>query len=304
MLNANYHQPVLLEACLDGLAIQPDGTYVDVTFGGGGHSRAILAQLGPQGRLFGFDQDEDAQENALDDPRFRLLPFNFRFFKQSLRLERVQQVNGVLADLGVSSHQLDTPDRGFSFRFDATLDMRMQQNGGKSAEDILNTYNATDLQTLFSQYGEVRNAKTLAETIVRTRRQKKIERIEEFLVAIDPCIKGKRNRYLSQVFQALRMEVNDEIAALKIMLEQATNQLAVGGRLVVMSYHSLEDRLVKNWTKHGSFEKEPEKDIYGHYYCPLKAINRKLIVPSEEEIKINPRARSAKLRIAEKVMKK
>ena len=274
---------------------------MDVTFGGGGHSRAMLKKMGENAKLYGFDQDEDAFENVPDDKRFRLLPFNFRFLKQSLRLERVKEVDGILADLGVSSHQFDTADRGFSFRFDAELDMRMNQTGDITAKDVLNTYSAEKLQDVFGFYGEVRNAKTLAQGIVQARQTKKIDRISELLRIMAPYIKGKENRYLSQVFQALRMEVNDEIGALKDLLVQATDMLKPGGRLVVLTYHSLEDRLVKNWFKNGSFEEEPEKDEYGRYNCPLKAINKKPIAPSEEEIELNPRSRSAKLRIAEKV---
>lgn len=296
-----YHNPVLLQACVDGLNIAPDGVYVDVTFGGGGHSRAILKSLGENGRLIGFDQDEDALVNVPEDSRFKLLPFNFRFLKQSLRLERVKEVTGILADLGVSSHQFDTADRGFAFRFEAELDMRMNQGGDITAKDVLNTYTAEKLQDVFGFYGEVRNARTLAHAIVQARQQKKIERISELLRIMEPYIKGKENRYLSQVFQALRMEVNDEIGALKDLLVQATEMLQPGGRLVVLTYHSLEDRLVKNWIKNGSFDDEPEKDEFGRFNCPLKAINKKPIVPSDEEIDENPRARSAKLRIAEKV---
>jgi 16S rRNA (cytosine1402-N4)-methyltransferase len=301
MENQIYHNPVLLQECIDGLNIQPLGVYVDVTFGGGGHSRAMLQKMGENAKLYGFDQDEDALENVPDDKRFRLLPFNFRFLKQSLRLERVKEVDGILADLGVSSHQFDTADRGFSFRFDAELDMRMNQTGDITAKDVLNTYSAEKLQDVFGFYGEVRNAKTLAQGIVQARQTKKIDRISELLRIMAPYVKGKENRYLSQVFQALRMEVNDEIGALKDLLVQATDMLKPGGRLVVLTYHSLEDRLVKNWVKNGSFEDEPEKDEYGRYNCPLKAINKKPIAPSEEEIELNPRSRSAKLRIAEKV---
>ncbi len=301
MENQIYHNPVLLQECIDGLNIQPLGVYVDVTFGGGGHSRAMLQKMGKNAKLYGFDQDEDALENVPDDKRFRLLPFNFRFLKQSLRLERVKEVDGILADLGVSSHQFDTADRGFSFRFDAELDMRMNQTGDITAKDVLNTYSAEKLQDVFGFYGEVRNAKTLAQGIVQARQTKKIDRISELLRIMAPYVKGKENRYLSQVFQALRMEVNDEIGALKDLLVQATDMLKPGGRLVVLTYHSLEDRLVKNWVKNGSFEDEPEKDEYGRYNCPLKAINKKPIAPSEEEIELNPRSRSAKLRIAEKV---
>ncbi len=301
MENQIYHNPVLLQECIDGLNIQPLGVYVDVTFGGGGHSRAMLQKMGENAKLYGFDQDEDALENVPDDKRFRLLPFNFRFLKQSLRLERVKDVDGILADLGVSSHQFDTADRGFSFRFDAELDMRMNQTGDITAKDVLNTYSAEKLQDVFGFYGEVRNAKTLAQGIVQARQTKKIDRISELLRIMAPYVKGKENRYLSQVFQALRMDVNDEIGALKDLLVQATDMLKPGGRLLVLTNHSLEDRLVKNWVKNGSFEDEPEKDEYGRYNCPLKAINKKPIAPSEEEIELNPRSRSAKLRIAEKV---
>ncbi len=301
MQEQNYHKPVLLEESVEGLAILPQGTYVDVTFGGGGHSQLILEQLGANGRLLAFDQDQDAAENCPKDERFRLLPFNFRYFKQSLRLEAVKKVDGVLADLGISSHQIDTADRGFSFRFDAELDMRMNQDGDLTAKHIINSYRAEALQQVFGQYGELRNARTLAKTIVNARVHQKIERIAQLLTVVAPVIKGKKNRYLSQLFQALRMEVNDEIAALKEMLQQATELLKPKGRLVLITYHSLEDRLVKNWIKHGTFDKEPEKNLYGHFYKPLKAVNRKVIVPTTSEIEKNPRARSAKLRIAEKL---
>jgi 16S rRNA (cytosine1402-N4)-methyltransferase len=301
MEELTYHNPVLLNECIEGLNIKPDGVYADVTFGGGGHSAAMLNKIAESGKLYAFDQDEDALKNIPNDLRFRLLPFNFRFLKQSLRLERVKELDGVLADLGVSSHQFDTAERGFSFRFDAELDMRMNQSGDISAKDILNSYSAEKLQNVLGFYGEVRNAKTLANVIVQARQQKKIERISDLLRIIEPYIIGKENRYLSQVFQALRMEVNDEIGALKDLLVQATDLLKPGGRLVVLTYHSLEDRLVKNWIKNGSFEDEPQKDEFGRYQCPLKAINKKPIQPSEEEIIVNNRARSAKLRIAEKV---
>jgi 16S rRNA (cytosine1402-N4)-methyltransferase len=301
MEELTYHNPVLLNECIEGLNIKPDGVYADVTFGGGGHSAAMLNKIAESGKLYAFDQDEDALKNIPNDLRFRLLPFNFRFLKQSLRLERVKELDGVLADLGVSSHQFDTAERGFSFRFDAELDMRMNQSSDISAKDILNSYSAEKLQNVLGFYGEVRNAKTLANVIVQARQQKKIERISDLLRIIEPYIMGKENRYLSQVFQALRMEVNDEIGALKDLLVQATDLLKPGGRLVVLTYHSLEDRLVKNWIKNGSFEDEPQKDEFGRYQCPLKAINKKPIQPSEEEIIVNNRARSAKLRIAEKV---
>lgn len=296
----HYHNPVLLQACIEGLDIKPDGTYVDVTFGGGGHSAAILEQLGPQGRLYGFDQDADAAANRLNDERFKLLPYNFRFLKRYLRLEGVREVDGILADLGVSSHQFDTASRGFSFRFDAPLDMRMNQEGDTTAADVVQTYPEQELQTLLSQYGEVRNARTLAQRLVQARQQGSLNTVGEFIAAIEPCIKGKRNRYLSQVFQALRMEVNEEIDVLQDMLQQATDVLRPGGRLVVIAYHSLEDRLIKRLIKQGTFEREPEKDEYGNFHLPLKATHKKVILPRPEEIQQNPRARSAKLRIAEK----
>lgn len=301
MEEQQYHKPVLLEACVDGLAIQPNGIYVDVTFGGGGHSRRILEKLGEKGRLYAFDQDADAAANQLNDPRFVLIPQNFRLLKRFLRVEGIRKIDGLLADLGVSSHQFDTADRGFSFRFDAKLDMRMDQRTPKTAEDIVLTYRAEELQQIFGQYGEVRNARTLAQVIVKARETGiNMQTVGAFIAAIESCIKGKRNRYLSQVFQALRMEVNEEIEALKEMLWQSTEVLKPDGRLVVLSYHSLEDRLVKNLIKKGTFEGEPDKDVYGNFYQPLKAVNRKIILPSQEEIDENPRARSAKLRIAER----
>ncbi|BDS12859.1 16S rRNA (cytosine(1402)-N(4))-methyltransferase RsmH [Aureispira anguillae] len=305
MEKLNYHNPVLLQESIEGLNIKPDGVYVDVTFGGGGHSTEILKRLGENGRLYAFDQDADAAENIIDDSRFRLLPHNFRFLKRFLRLEGVRKIDGLLADLGVSSHQFDTADRGFSFRFDARLDMRMNQGAELTAEKVINSYNAQQLQHIFGMYGEVRNAKTLAQLIVKTRESGVVlKTIGDFVAAIDKCIKGKKNRYLSQVFQALRMEVNEEIEVLKEMLWQSTEVLHTGGRLVVISYHSLEDRLAKNLIKKGTFEKEPEKDDYGNFYQPLKAINKKIILPTEQEIKENPRARSAKMRIAERTDKK
>lgn len=295
-----YHNPVLLKECIEGLNIKEDGIYVDVTFGGGGHSKEILKNLGENGKLYGFDQDEDAFANAPNDKRLKLLPFNFSFLKQGLRIERVKKVDGVLADLGVSSHQFDTAERGFSFRFEAELDMRMNQNSEKTAKDILNTYSAEKLQEILGQYGEVRNAKTLANAIVQSRQTKKIERVSELLRTIKPLVMGKENRYLSQVFQALRMEVNNEIETLKELLIQSTDILNPGGRLVVLTYHSLEDRLVKNWIKNGCFDDEPLKDEFGNTKTCLTAINKKPIVPDEDEVSTNPRSRSAKLRIAEK----
>lgn len=305
MEELNYHNPVLLQESIDGLNIQPEGIYVDVTFGGGGHSSLILKHLGPNGKLYAFDQDGDAAANVIEDDRFTLIPHNFRFLKRFLRLEGARKVDGILADLGVSSHQFDTADRGFSFRFDAQLDMRMNQAAELTAEKVINTYSAQKLQDIFGMYGEVRNAKTLAQLIVQTRASGvALKTIGDFIAVIGRCIKGKKNRYLSQVFQALRMEVNEEVDVLQEMLWQTTEVLNTGGRLVVISYHSLEDRLAKNLIKKGTFEKEPEKDEYGNFYQPLKAVNKKIIVPTEREIKDNPRARSAKMRIAERTDKK
>lgn len=295
-----YHQPVMLQECLDGLNLKPNGIYVDATLGGGGHTRAILERLGSGARVFGFDQDEDVRKHLPQDPRFRWMPFNFRFLRKSLRIEGITKVDGILADLGVSSHQLDTPSRGFSYRFNAPLDMRMNNKGDLTAADILAEYNAEQLQNIFSQYGEVRNAKTLAQTIVEQRSRKAIETIEDLLFVMQACLKGDKFRYYAQVFQALRMEVNDELGALKTFLEESTTLLAPGGRLVVMSYHSLEDRLVKNWLRNGCFEDEPQKDSFGHFYVPMLNLTKKVIVASAEENKRNPRAHSAKLRIGER----
>ena len=297
-----YHDPVLLNESVDGLITDPAGVYVDVTFGGGGHSALILKKINNQGKLFGFDQDPDAKENVLLDSRFVLIPSNFRYLKDMLRLEGIFQVDGILADLGVSSHQIDTESRGFSFRFNASMDMRMNPEMEIQASDILKTYDESNLQRIFSEYGELRNAKTLAKVIVDGRNDlTQMEQIESFLSLIDSCIRGKRNKYLSQVFQALRIEVNKEMDVLKEMLLQSIDLLKPGGRLSVISYHSLEDRLVKRIIQKGTFEAEAEKDFYGNYYKPLKAINKKIICASEEELKLNSRARSAKLRIAEKV---
>lgn len=291
----------MLWESIEGLNVNPDGIYVDVTFGGGGHSGAILSKLSDKGNLYGFDQDEDVLNNIPPDKRFKLLPFNFRFLKQSLRLNGLKAVDGILADLGVSSHQFDTADRGFSFRFDAELDMRMNQSSSLTAKEVLNTYTAEKLQDIFGFYGEVRNAKTLANVITVARQVKKFDRISDLLQVIDPFIKGKENRYLSQVFQALRMEVNDEIGALKELLVQSADLLKMGGRIVVLTYHSLEDRLVKNYFKHSSFEDEPEKDEFGNFIQKFKVINKKPLTPSDSEIAYNPRSRSAKMRIAEKI---
>ena len=298
---SSYHQPVMLRECLEGLNIQKDGIYVDVTFGGGGHSKAILEQLGPNGRLIGFDQDPDAKNNVPNDDRFTFIDQNFQFLKNQLRFLGIKKVDGILADLGVSSHQFDAADRGFSIRFDATLDMRMDQSREKDAKYILNNYAEEDLHKIFGMYGEVHNAKSLAALIAKARVINPIENVAAFKELIKPMVKrGKENQYYAQVFQALRIEVNEELEVLKNFLEQSAEVLKPSGRLVVMSYHSLEDRLVKNYILKGKFSGEVEKDLYGNSFTPLKSITRKAVVATEEEVKINNRARSAKLRIAEK----
>lgn len=298
---SEYHVPVMLKECIDGLNIDPDGTYVDVTFGGGGHSREILKHLGPKGRLIAFDQDADAQRNIIDDERFVFVDQNFRYLKNFCRLHGAIPVNGILADLGVSSHQFDEADRGFSIRFDAELDMRMNQLGELTAKDVVNNYPVADLHRIFGIYGEIQNAKSLAETIATARLNASIVTIADLKNVISNRIpKGKENKYLAQVFQALRIEVNQELEALKDFLMQSAEVLGVGGRLVVMSYHSLEDRLVKNFIAKGKFSGEVEKDLYGNDNKPLVAVSRGAITASAEEIINNNRARSAKLRIAVK----
>lgn len=297
----SYHQPVMLQECLEGLNIQKNGIYVDVTFGGGGHSKAILERLGPEGKLIGFDQDPDARKNIPADDRFIFLDQNFQFLKNQLRFLGIQKVDGILADLGVSSHQFDAADRGFSIRFDATLDMRMDQLREKDAKYILNNYSEEDLHKIFGMYGEVHNAKSLAALISKARVIQPIETVTAFKELIRPMVKrGKENQYYAQVFQALRIEVNEELEVLKDFLIQSAEVLKPNGRLVVMSYHSLEDRLVKNFIQKGKFSGEVEKDLYGNSHTPLTAVTRKAVVATEEEVKINNRARSAKLRIAEK----
>lgn len=297
----DYHNPVMLQECIDGLNIKPDGIYVDVTFGGGGHSREILKYLGPKGRLLAFDQDSDAQNNLPKDDRLTFIDQNFRYLKNNCRLQGAIPADGILADLGVSSHQFDQPERGFSIRFDADLDMRMDQSGLLTAKQVVNTYSEEQLHRIFGIYGEIKNAKTLAQTLVTQRLNKSIDTVDELKKAISKLIpKGKENKYLAQVFQALRIEVNQELEALKEFLEQTVDVLKTKGRLVVMSYHSLEDRLVKNFIAKGKFQGEVEKDFFGNQIKPLESITRKAIVASEDEIKLNNRARSAKLRIAEK----
>lgn len=295
-----YHNPVLLKETVDGLNIKPDGVYVDVTFGGGGHSREIMSRLGPNGRLFAFDQDEDALENAIQDDRFTLINENFRFIKRFLRFYGVKGVDGILADLGVSSHQFDVAERGFSTRFDAGLDMRMSQKNDLNAYRVVNEYDEANLRRVFLDYGELKNAPALARTIVEARADYPIKTTDELKEVLARYLPERvRNKILAQIYQAIRIEVNQEMDVLKEFLEQSLEILNPGGRLSVISYHSLEDRLVKRFMKNGMFEGEPERDFFGNFSVPFKSIG-KLIVPGNEEIKLNNRARSAKLRIAEK----
>ena len=296
-----YHTPVLLHESIEALAIKPDGIYVDATFGGGGHSRAIMAQLGKKGKLFAFDQDEDAQRSAIDDKRLQLIPANFRELKRFLRLYEAIPVDGILADLGVSSFQFDTAERGFSYRFDGPLDMRMDRRAEKTAADVVNEYSAVQLQQLFSEYGEVRNSKTLAQAIVNARGSRKIDTIEALKSIAEQEARGEKIKYLSQVFQSLRIEVNDELGAIKDLLMQSVEVLKPKGRLAIITFHSLEDRLVKNFIKHGSFGDEPVKDFFGNYKLDLKAVNKKPVEAGEKEQRENSRSRSAKLRVAEKI---
>jgi len=296
----NYHNPVLLASSVDGLNIKSNGVYVDVTFGGGGHSREILKQLGPEGKLFAFDQDKDALQNAIEDNRFVLIHENFRFIKQFLRFYGITEVDGILADLGVSSHQFDEAERGFSTRFDAVLDMRMDQQGSLSAYHVINKYEEEKLSSVLFEYGELRNARALAKAIVNARQEKEIKTSFELKSVLQRFLpKAKEHKILAQIFQAIRIEVNQEMEALKEFLGQTPPLLTEGGRLSVISYHSLEDRLVKRFIQNGLFQGEPEKDFYGNFSVPLKKTG-KLIIPNREEIKENNRARSAKLRIAVK----
>jgi 16S rRNA (cytosine1402-N4)-methyltransferase len=296
-----YHNPVLLHPTVDGLNIKPDGIYVDVTFGGGGHSKEILKRLGPNGRLFAFDQDEDALANALPDERFTLINENFRFIKRFLRFHGVKSVDGILADLGVSSHQFDVPERGFSTRFDADLDMRMSQKNDLNAYRVVNEYEEQDLRRVFFDYGELKNAPVIARTILEAREHQPIKTTDELKDVLAKFLPERvRNKVLAQIYQAIRIEVNHEMEALKEFIEQSLEILNPGGRFSVISYHSLEDRLVKRFIKNGMFEGEPERDFFGNFSVPYKTIG-KLIIPDDAEIKINNRARSAKLRIAEKI---
>lgn len=300
-MQIDYHNPVLLSETVEGLNIKEDGIYVDVTFGGGGHSRKILESLGSKGRLIAFDQDKDALLNTIEDSRFLLINENFRYVKRFLRFHGIKSVDGILADFGVSSHQFDEADRGFSIRFDAQLDMRMNQQDSLSAHSLVNTYEEEDLKRVFWQYGELRTAPALAKTIVAARGEKEIETTFELKAVLKKHLpNGRENKILAQIYQAIRIEVNQEIEALKAFLLQTPELLNEGGRLSVISYHSLEDRLVKRFIRNGLFEGEPERDVFGNFEVPLKKVGG-LIVPDAKEIKLNNRARSAKLRIAEKL---
>lgn len=296
-----YHTTVLLNEAVEALDIKPDGIYVDATFGGGGHSKLILEKLGTGGKLFGFDQDDAAEQNAPTDERFTFINHNFREIKHLLRFEGVKQVDGILADLGVSSFQFDTAERGFSYRFDADLDMRMNTSEKRTAADILNKTDAAGLQTIFGEYGEVRNSRTLANAIVAARIHKPYRRISDALAVIEPQIIGPKMRYLSQVFQALRIEVNDEMGALKLLLQQSLEVLKPGGILSVITFHSLEDRIVKNFMKTGNSDGILQQDFFGNSTKYFNVITKKPIEPSAAEIKANARSRSAKLRIAQKI---
>jgi len=296
-----YHVPVLMQEVINGLQIDPSGIYVDCTFGGGGHSSVILQHLNDQGKLIAFDQDADAKKNVPDDDRVIFIPHNFRYLHRFLRLYKISKVNGILADLGVSSHQFDIAERGFSTRFDGALDMRMNQSEKLNAADVINNYSEDKLHKIFEQYGEVTNAKTLANLIVQARKSQSIKTINEFKNALYPIVKGNPEKYFAKVFQALRIEVNDELGALKDMLMQVSGVLRDGGRIAIITFHSLEDRLVKNFFKNGNFDEEQRVDLYGSgSKNDLKIITRKPITPSQEELKNNPRSRSSKLRIAEK----
>lgn len=296
-----YHNAVLLKETVDGLNIKPDGIYVDVTFGGGGHSKELLSRLGKDGKLFAFDQDKDALANSIDDNRFVLINENFRFIKRFLRFYGVKEVDGVLADFGVSSHQFDVAERGFSTRFEADLDMRMNQQNALSAFEVINTYDEEKLKQVFYKYGELRQAPVIAREIVSERKKEEIKTSKQLKVVLKRFLNHKKeNKVLAQIYQAIRIEVNQEIEVLKELLLQMPEILKKGGRLAFISYHSLEDRLVKRFIRNGLFEGEPERDVFGNYEVPLKKVGG-LIIPSQEEIKINSRARSAKLRIAEKI---
>ncbi|MBK8626829.1 MAG: 16S rRNA (cytosine(1402)-N(4))-methyltransferase RsmH [Saprospiraceae bacterium] len=298
---SEYHVSVLLDESIDNLKIKPDGKYVDVTYGAGGHSKSILNKLSAEGHLFAFDQDQDAVANTVLDSRFTLIEANFRYLRRFLRLEGVVEVDGILADLGVSSHQLDMPERGFSYRFDAPLDMRMNTEAELTAAKLLQTYSEEALVDILSSYGEVRNSKTLAKVIVNARKLSEIRTTFDLNRILDQHIMGPRMKYLSQVYQALRMEVNDEIVALEEMLAEGYELLKPGGRFVVITFHSIEDRVVKNFFKTGNFDGELEKDEFGNIYRPFTLVNKKVIMADSKEQKVNIRSRSAKLRVVEKV---
>ncbi len=301
----NYHIPVLLHDSVDGLITHTNGVYVDVTFGGGGHSREILNRLNADGKLVSFDQDLDAQQNLINDDRFVFVPQNFAFLKNNLRMQRFFPVDGVLADLGVSSHQFDTAERGFSFRFDAPLDMRMCVNANKTAVDVLNGYEEAQLYEIFKLYGELDNSKGLANRVVYRRNQAPIKTIEDLKNVFTGMVpKLKSSQFFAKIFQALRIEVNDEMEVLKALLNQLADTVKPGGRIVFITYHSLEDRLVKNFIKTGNIQGDLQKDFFGNVIRPFKEVNRKPIVPSDEELELNPRSRSAKLRIAERLTDK
>lgn len=302
MQSSVYHIPALLDACMAGLAVQPDGTYVDVTFGGGGHSRAILERLGDKGRLYAFDQDEDACVNRIEDNRFTFVRSNFRFLKNFMRYYDVDSIDGLLADLGVSFHHFDASERGFSFRFDGALDMRMNRRARTTAADIIESYTQEQLSDIFYLYGELRSARKIAGAVVSARRVQKIDTTTRLVEVVSPYIdKRQEKKELAQLFQALRIEVNQEMEALRRMLLSACELVRPGGRIAILTYHSLEDRLVKNFFKTGNFEGRVEKNFFGRIESPLRPVNNKVIVPDDDEVIRNPRARSAKLRIAEKL---
>jgi 16S rRNA (cytosine1402-N4)-methyltransferase len=302
MMSEAYHIPALLQGSVDGLNVKPDGIYVDVTFGGGGHSREILRRLGPKGRLFGFDQDADAEKNIISDDRFTFVRSNFRYIKNWMRYYEVDEVDGVLADLGVSSHHFDDETRGFSFRFEAPLDMRMNKRAGMTAADVLNNYTEEQLADVFYLYGELKQARRMAMAIVKARQQLPLRTTQDLMGAVGNLVaKEREKKELAQVFQALRIEVNREMEVLKEMLNGAQELLAKGGRLSVITYHSLEDRMVKNMMRAGNVEGKVEQDFFGRVKAPLRVVNSKVITPSDEEVENNPRSRSAKLRIAEKL---
>ena len=302
MENAVYHVPALLEETIELLEINPDGVYVDLTFGGGGHSRAILEQLSDKGRLFAFDQDNDARVNVPDDERITFVESNFRFMRGALRWRGIEQVDGILADLGVSSHHFDTQERGFSFRFDAPLDMRMNRRAKLSAREVLNDYDLETLSSLFKRYGELDSSRRIARCVVDYREKQPIERIQDLTDALASVLpRNGESKFLAKLFQAIRIEVNGEMNALEMMLEQSLRVLRSGGRLAVITYHSLEDRMVKNFMRSGNFEGKTVQDFYGRVLSPWSVVTRKAVVPSPEEVARNPRSRSAKLRVASKL---